>query len=238
MSGGLHARVLNDLGLSIVSGEISPDSTILAEQLEERYSVSRSVVREAVRVLQSLGMVASVKRVGMRVKPMSEWSLYDPLVIRWRLEQTENGRQLRSLTELRSAIEPQAAQLAAQHASNEAAGELLALAARMRAVGRSGDLELFLELDIRFHSLVLAASGNEMFARLDRVIAEVLTGRTNRGLMPSTPHEEALQLHVDVADAIQGKRPHDAFASMERIMTRTIEEVEPIWAGEPRIFLD
>ncbi|MBH0024697.1 FadR/GntR family transcriptional regulator [Salinibacterium sp. SWN248] len=238
MSGGLHARVLNDLGLSIVSGEITPDSTILAEQLEERYGVSRSVVREAVRVLQSLGMVASVKRVGMRVKPMSEWSLYDPLVIRWRLEQTENGRQLRSLTELRSAIEPQAAQLAAQHASNEAAGELLALAARMRAVGRSGDLELFLELDIRFHSLVLAASGNEMFARLDRVIAEVLTGRTNRGLMPSTPHEEALQLHVDVADAIQGKRPHDAFASMERIMTRTIEEVEPIWAGEPRIFLD
>lgn len=230
--------MLNDLGLSIVSGEISPDSTILAEQLEERYGVSRSVVREAVRVLQSLGMVASVKRVGMRVKPMSAWSLYDPLVIRWRLEQTENGRQLRSLTELRSAIEPQAAHLAAQHASNEAAGELLALAARMRAVGRSGDLELFLELDIRFHSLVLAASGNEMFARLDRVIAEVLTGRTNRGLMPSTPHEEALQLHVDVADAIQGKRPDDAFASMERIMSRTIEEVEPIWAGEPRIFLD
>lgn len=174
----------------------------------------------------------------MRVLPMSEWSLYDPLVIRWRLEQAENGRQLRSLTELRSAIEPQAAKLAALHASDEAAGELLALAARMRAVGRSGDLELFLELDIRFHSLVLAASGNEMFARLDRVIAEVLTGRTHRGLMPSTPHEEALQLHVDVADAIQGKRPADAFASMERIMSRTIEEVEPIWAGEPRIFLD
>ncbi len=238
MPGSLHARVLNDLGLSIVSGEISPESTILAEQLEERYSVSRSVVREAVRVLQSLGMVASVKRVGMRVLPMSEWSLYDPLVIRWRLEQAENGRQLRSLTELRSAIEPQAAKLAALHASDEAAGELLALAARMRAVGRSGDLELFLELDIRFHSLVLAASGNEMFARLDRVIAEVLTGRTHRGLMPSTPHEEALQLHVDVADAIQGKRPADAFASMERIMSRTIEEVEPIWACEPRIFLD
>jgi len=238
MSGGLHARVLNDLGLSIVSGGISPESAILAEQLEERYGVSRSVVREAVRVLQSLGMVSSIKRVGIRVQPMSQWSLYDPLVIRWRLEQAENGRQMRSLTELRSAIEPRAAQLAASHASDEAAGELLALAARMRAVGRSGDLELFLELDIRFHSLVLAASGNEMFARLDRVIAEVLTGRTNRGLMPSSPHDEALQLHVDVADAIQGKRPADALASMERIMRRTSEEVEPIWVDEPRIFLD
>jgi DNA-binding FadR family transcriptional regulator len=238
MSGGLHARVLNDLGLDIVSGQISPESTVFAEKLEERYGVSRSVMREAVRVLQSLGMVASVKRVGMRVLPMSQWSLYDPLVIRWRLEQAENGQQLRSLTELRNAIEPQAARLAAIHASDDAASELLALAARMRSVGRSGDLELFLELDIRFHSLVLAASGNEMFARLDRVVAEVLTGRTHRGLMPSTPHEEALQLHVDVADAIQGKRPDDAYASMERVMSRTIEEVEPTWAGEPRIFLE
>ncbi|WP_341952663.1 FCD domain-containing protein [Salinibacterium sp. TMP30] len=238
MSGGLHARVLNELGLHIVSGEIDPESIVLAEQLEERYGVSRSVMREAVRVLQSLGMVASVKRVGMRVQPMSRWNLYDPLVIRWRLEQAENGQQLRSLTELRNAIEPQAAQLAATHASDDAASELLSLAARMRSVGRSGDLELFLELDIRFHSLVLAASGNEMFARLDRVIAEVLTGRTNRGLMPSTPHEEALQWHVDVADAIQGKRPADAYTSMAQIMNRTSDEVEPIWAGEPRIFLD
>jgi len=237
MPGSLHTRVLNELGRSIVSGELAAGATMLAEQIEKQRNVSRSVVREATRVLQSLGMVESVKRVGMRVLPMSAWNLYDPLVIRWRLAENSNAAQLRSLTELRMAIEPRAAELAATHAPDEITRELLALAAHMRSVGRAGDLELFLELDIRFHSIVLAASGNEMFARLDGVIAEVLTGRTDQGLMPKRPHEEALQWHVDVADAIQGKRPEEARAAMEQIMSRTFVEVERIWNDEPRVYL-
>jgi DNA-binding FadR family transcriptional regulator len=76
-----------------------------------------------------------------------------------------------------------------------------------------------------------------MFARLDGVIGEVLTGRTDQGLMPQRPHEEALQWHVDVADAIQGKRPAEARAAMEQIMSRTHTEVEQIWDGEPRLYL-
>lgn len=237
MPGSLHSRVLNALGRALVSGELAAGSTMLAEQVEKQHGVSRSVVRESMRVLQSLGMVESVKRVGIRVRPMSEWNLYDPLVIRWRLAESTNGAQLRSLTELRMAIEPRAAELAAIHAPDTVTGDLLALAARMRSVGRAGDLELFLELDIRFHSVVLAASGNEMFARLDGVIAEVLTGRTDQGLMPSHPHEEALQWHVDVADAIQAKRPAEARAAMERIMDRTFVEVQKMWADEPRLYL-
>ena len=237
MPGSLHSRVLNDLGRLIVSGELASGSTMLAEQVEKQHSVSRSVVRECMRVLQSLGMVESVKRVGIRVLPMSAWNLYDPLVIRWRLAETTNGAQLRSLTELRTAVEPRAAELAAIHAPDAVTRELLALAAHMRSVGRQGDLALFLQLDIQFHSIVLAASGNEMFAKLDGVVAEVLTGRTDQGLMPQRPHEEALQWHVDVADAIQGRRPADARAAMERIMGRTHTEVEQIWDGEPRLYL-
>ena len=229
--------MLNELGRRIVSGEFAPGQKMHTEEAEKQFGVSRSVVREAVRVLQNLGLVESVKRVGIRVLPMKRWNVYDPLVIRWRLAETTNGAQLRSLTELRSAVEPRAAELAARFAPDAVTGELLALASRMRAVGREGDLELFLELDIHFHSLVLAASGNEMFAKLDSVIAEVLTGRTDQGLMPHHPHEEALQWHVDVADAIQGRRPGDAAAAMERIMSRTHKEVEQMWADEPRLYL-
>jgi len=237
MLGSLHERVLNELGRRVVSGEFPPGEKMHTEEAEKQFGVSRSVVREAVRVLQNLGLVESVKRVGIRVLPMKRWNVYDPLVIRWRLAETTNGAQLRSLTELRSAVEPRAAELAARFAPDAVTGELLILASRMRAVGREGDLELFLQLDIHFHSLVLAASGNEMFAKLDSVIAEVLTGRTDQGLMPHHPHEEALQWHVDVADAIQGRRPGDAAAAMERIMTRTYTEVEQMWADEPRLYL-
>jgi DNA-binding FadR family transcriptional regulator len=112
----------------------------------------------------------------------------------------------------------------------------MAIAAKMRAVGRAGDLQHFLELDIQYHALVLAASGNEMFAQMHSMIAEVLRGRTDYGLMPAHPHEEALQLHVDVADAIQSGRPEAARQAMDQIMRRTIEEVRSVWEDEPRQF--
>lgn len=236
MMSSLHDRVLDDLGSRIVSGDLAAGSTVLAEALAERYDVSRSVVREVLRVLESLGLVRSVRRVGVRVRSTGSWNLIDPLVIRWRLAGTGRGAQFRSLTELRGALEPYAAELAARHAPDDLGSELLALAARMRSVGREGRLEEFLVLDTEFHALVLRASGNEMFAGLSGVVAEVLSGRTEQGLMPERPHDEALQLHVDVADAIHGGRPEAARSAMEKIMRRTIDEVETIWRGQPRAF--
>lgn len=236
MSSRLHNLVIETLAGRIVSGELAPGTTMYSERLETELGVSRSVAREAVRVLESLGLVETAKRVGIRVLPRSRWNVFDPSVIRWRLAGAGKGTQLRSLTELRSAVEPAAAELAALHGPEDMAAELLAVAARMRAVGRAGDLQQFLELDIHFHSLVLAASGNEMFAQMRSMIAEVLRGRTDYGLMPDHPHEEALQLHVDVADAIQSGRAEAARAAMDQIMRRTVAEVESVWRHEPRVF--
>jgi DNA-binding FadR family transcriptional regulator len=237
MSSRLHDLVVDALGRRVVQGELSAVATMLAGDLEAEFGVSRSVVREAVRALQSLGLVETTKRVGIRVLPMARWNVFDASVIRWRLAADEGGVQLRSLTELRTAVEPAAAELAARFAPDDLAAELIAIAGRMRAVGRAGDLTTFLDLDIRFHALVLAASGNEMFAKLEGVIGEVLRGRTEHGLMPDHPHEDALQLHLDVADAILGRRPEAARDAMDRIMRRTVEEVESVWAGRPRVHL-
>jgi DNA-binding FadR family transcriptional regulator len=234
MHPSLHTRAVDDLGRRIVDGRLPAGTTVLADQLAVELGVGRSVIREAVRVLQSLGLVTSVKRVGIRVLAESEWNVFDPQVVAWRVTGPGQGAQLRSLTELRTAVEPMAAELAAQHAADEQSAELLGTAARMRTVGRSGDLDAFLELDIHFHSLVLRASGNEMFAAMDGMIAAILRGRTTLGLMPSRPHEEALQWHVDVADAVQGGRRDDARIAMDRIMRRTVTEVEHVWKDVPR----
>lgn len=237
MSSRLHDLVVEALGRRIVAGELPAGAIMLAEHVEAELRVSRSVVREAVRVLQSLGLVRPVKRVGIRVLPMSDWNLFDPSIIRWRIGSGGKGAQLRSLTELRSAVEPAAAELAAVHAPADVSSELMAVAAQMRSVGRAGRLQEFLVLDIHFHSLVLTASGNEMFSKLRGVIGEVLRGRTDYGLMPARPHEEALQLHVDVADAIQGHRAEAARSAMDQIMRRTIAEVEQVWLDDERVFL-
>ena len=236
MSSSLHNRVVDAVGTLIVDGRTPAGTVMLSEQIERAQGVSRSVVREAVRVLAAMGLVESVKRVGIRVRPQSGWNAFDPVLIRWRLAGAERGAQLRSLTELRASVEPMAAELAAQHCPQALSGELMTVAAQMRTVGRSGDLERFLSLDIQFHRLVLHGSGNEMFAKLDEVIAAVLSGRTGLGLMPAHPHETALQWHIDVADAIQGVHPVRARESMELIMRRTIAEVEESWADTARIF--
>ncbi|WP_281445043.1 FadR/GntR family transcriptional regulator, partial [Paenarthrobacter nicotinovorans] len=103
MSTSLHHRAVEHLGTRIVGGALPTGHVMLAEHLEDELNVSRSVVREAVRVLQSLGLVETIKRVGIRVLPAHRWNPFDPLVIRWRLAGEGRGAQLRSLAELRSA---------------------------------------------------------------------------------------------------------------------------------------
>ncbi|MBT1003755.1 FadR family transcriptional regulator [Paenarthrobacter sp. DKR-5] len=236
MPSSLHHQAVERLGTRIVEGDLPAGDIVLAEQLEAELGVSRSVVREAVRVLQSLGMLEATKRVGIRVLPPSSWNAYDPMIIRWRLAGQGRGEQLRSLTELRTAVEPMAAELAALHAPDSTRQQLLETAEQMRAVGRAGDLQTFLELDIRFHAMVLASSGNEMFARLADSIAEILRGRTDLGLMPDHPHEQAMQWHVEVAAAIHARRPEAAREGMDRIMRRTEAELETVWQGKTRAF--
>jgi DNA-binding FadR family transcriptional regulator len=221
--------VLEELGLAICSHEIPPGSVVTIEELERRCGASRSVVRETIRVLESMGLVSSRRRVGVVVRAPSEWNLYDPQVIRWRLASSARPTQLRSLTELRTAIEPEAARLAAMRAPLSNASDLMGLAGRLWAAGEAGEEEEFLELDARFHGLVLVSSGNEMFAKLTTVVREVLAGRTHHGLMPKHPHQEALQLHVDVASRIQRGEPDAAHAAMRGIMQRTMDEMAAIW---------
>lgn len=226
---GLHGHVLDTLGPAITAGEYPPGSVLRTDELAQRFDVSRSVMREAVRVLESMHLVESRRRVGVTVRPRSEWNVYDPQVIRWRLASEGRLGQLRSITELRGAVEPEAARLAAERAGPEDASTLVGLAARMWAAGEGDDEAEFLALDIEFHRLVLASSGNEMFLKLHELVAEVLTGRHHYGLMPHHPQEEALQLHADVAHAIQHHDGDRARAAMLRIMEQAMDEMKSLW---------
>lgn len=200
---GLHARVLDSLGPAITEGEYPPGMILRTDELERRFAVSRTVVREAIRVLESMNLVASRRRVGVTVRPTEEWNVCDPRVIRWRLAGVDRPRQLHSLTVLRSAVEPVAAGLAARHAAPEQRAALTEHAIGMVATSRGRRLDAYLGHDTAFHRAVLSASGNEMFARLGDVVAEVLTGRTRHRVMFTAPDPAAVTLHVQVAEAIR-----------------------------------
>lgn len=226
---GLHARVLEQLGTAICDGRPSSGTVLFIDDLAETYEVSRPVIREVLRVLASMGLVESRRRVGICIRPASEWNVFDPQVIRWRLASGNRLGQLRSLTELRTAVEPQAAALAALRATPHQASDLIGLAAKLWAAGTAGDEASFLRLDIEFHAQVLACSGNEMFVKLQELVAEVLTGRTHYHLMPHYPQDEALQLHADVAQAIQRGDADRARSAMVRIMEQAMTEMRSMW---------
>lgn len=222
---GLSGDTLAKLGEAIVRGEYPPGAVLRADELAGSLGVSRTVIREVVRVLEAMRLVSSRRRVGVTVRPEDEWDSYDPLVIRWRLSGAGRAAQLRSLTELRSAVEPMAARLAARRASAEQCGALVGFAVNLARTAKARDLEAFLGYDIEFHRLVLAASGNPMFAQLDGVVAEVLTGRTHHHLMPSEPQPAAVRWHGEVAEAINCAEPDRAERAMRSIATQALEEM-------------
>jgi DNA-binding FadR family transcriptional regulator len=173
---GLHADLLEKLGRRIAEGELADGTVLRAEELAAQFDVSRTVVREAVRVLESMGMVTSRRRVGVTVEPRTRWNVFDPLIIRWRLAGGDREAQLQSLSELRTGVEPAAARLAAERATPEQCGATTGAVMDMAVHGRSGDLRAYLAADIVFHRTLLTASGNEMLAALADVVAEELTG--------------------------------------------------------------
>ncbi len=222
----LHNRVLAVLGPAIAAGEYATGHTFTLQGLEEDFGVSRTVAREAVRVLESMRLVVSRPRTGIRVRPRGDWSVFDPQLIRWRLAGPQRMEQLRSLNELRSAVEPGAAALAAERGAPEGRAGLVVIADQMVRTGRSGDLEAFLQLDITFHRRILELSGNEMFLGLSQVVSEVLVGRTSYHLMPRNPRPEALRLHKAVAQAIRDGLPDVAEAAMRSIVTEVSAALE------------
>ena len=226
--GALHDNLLSALGTAIVSGEYPPGEVLTLDGVSAQHGISRSVAREAIRVLESMGLVASRRRVGITIQPAQKWNVFDPQLIRWRLGSGDRAAQLVSFSELRRGFEPAAAALAARRANPHQCRIMAAAVSDMVVQGRSGDLDAYMLADKIFHQTLLEASGNEMFRALNGVVAEVLTGRTHHGMMPAVPNPAAIELHDQVARAI---RLRDEEAA-ERAMRAIIDEAASAVAEE------
>ncbi|MGO4536653.1 FadR/GntR family transcriptional regulator [Leifsonia sp. 2MCAF36] len=216
--GSLHEQAIASLGARIVSGDI-PVGTVLTP---ETLGISRTVLRECIRVLESLGLVQARRRRGTVVMPESAWQALDPRILNWRLAGPDRLTALGDLSELRLAVEPVAARLASARATPAQCGELTAAIVGMAATQRSADRDEYLAHDRDFHRVLLEASGNPVFAALSSAVSEALTGRTAHALMPDTANPEAIRLHEEVAAAV---RRGDG-AAAEHSMRRIVEEAD------------
>ncbi|MDK7123061.1 FCD domain-containing protein [Pauljensenia sp. UMB6358] len=202
MSPSLHSDVFEALGRRIAAGDLPIGGALTLEWIQTEFGVSRSIARECVKSLESMGLIESRRRAGILIRPASEWDALSPTLIRWQLDADPRGPKLGALNEMRAAIEPVAAAAAARRATESERTRILELAARLRAEGAKDDLTDFLATDIKLHSAILAASHNDTFYALRELVAEVLAGRTRLGLYPAHPEPIALDLHDEVARAI------------------------------------
>lgn len=227
---GAHTALVRELGQRITGGAIAPGSVLTLAGLEEEFGASRTVVREAVRVLETHGLVGSRRRVGITVRAPEDWDNLNASVIRWTLDGPRRREQLVALAELRTAVEPVAARLAAERADDAQRRELVRLAGILNTLGGrgEGDSEEYLDADIRYHSLLLAASGNLLLAQLSGPVKEILAGRANRGLTPAIPNEGTLEAHVATAAAIAAGDADGAEASARSHVTLVAGEVREL----------
>lgn len=223
----LHGDITDDLGARIASGELPTGAVLTLAGLESEYDASRTVVREAVRVLETMGLVASRRRVGITVRPRDDWDAFSPQLIRWSLQGPLRQQQLESLMEVRVAIEPTAARLAATRATQTQRAELRRLAARLGELGATGQgaSDEFHAVDVEFHALLLRASGNPQISALCEPVREVLAGRARLGLTPAVPADGTLELHMEVAEAVARSAPSEAETYSRDHMMRVWNEI-------------
>ncbi|QWW19077.1 FadR family transcriptional regulator [Schaalia sp. 19OD2882] len=215
----LHVNVLDALGRAIVQGALSGGEPLTLEWIQAQYGVSRTIARDCVRSLECMGMVDSRRRVGITVRPASEWTVLSPTLMKWQLDEDPDGTTLGALTELRTAIEPVAASAAAVRASDSERRNILSLAAQMHSEVATDDLDSFVLTDIAFHSSILVASHNEAFRALTDMVGEVLRGRAKMGVYPLNPTTASLALHDEIAEAIaKGDSPKAEEAMLRMVL--------------------
>jgi len=212
-------RVRDSLGTAICDGSLAEGTLVTVEELESTLGASRSIVREAARVLSSRGLLLARQRVGLRVLGARYWDAFDPLVLRWRLNSAARAAQLRDLADVRLAIEPEAARLAAVRRSAAEAAQLTTAAERLTA-SANGPSEQFLASDTELHRLMLAASQNTLFIRFGTIIDEALRDRAlvERRLLP--PDHTDVELHRELARCIEAGDGTGAAHAMRSIVTR------------------
>jgi DNA-binding FadR family transcriptional regulator len=220
-TGSAYARALDAVGSAIVSGAWPAGRAETVDGLVASTGVSRSIVREVTRELAAAGLLAASPRVGLTAQPRSGWDLLDRRVVRWRLRVGDRGLQLRELRQLRVAVEPEAAALAARRRPDAEVAVLRESAAALLAADGAGDEAAFLAADQRFHRALMRASGNATLAALSALIDEVLEDRAlvERHGLGASPVDAAL--HVEVAAAVADGSAADARSGMRSIVERT-----------------
>ena len=230
MAERLSEIVARSIGRRIVSGEYLPGDTLPTEpRIQAEFGVSRTAVREAIRLLSAKGLTVSRPKIGTRVRPTVDWNMLDPEVLRWQVDQNPTEEFIHNLFEMREIIEPAACSRAAERVT-EADIEILGSAMEgMRREVRGSPEQI--KADIDFHMAILEASRNPMLRSVGAMIQSALSITFTLSWRTAMRDDAVIQ-HQAVYEAIRDRAPEEAFMAMRRLLRSSKGDVfDAIWAS-------
>lgn len=226
----LSQRMVQELGRTIICGESVDNSLPTEAELCEKFGVSRSAVREAVKMLSAKGLISSKPRQGIRVLPEDQWNIFDPDLLRWMLESKPTLRVLKEFLQVRIAIEPEAASLAARYATDATIANIETALERMRKAEDNSAEDL--EADIAFHISILYASNNRFYIRLRDFISTALRVSISHTSPIKGNHQGIVEDHAKVLTAIKNRNPERAKHSMLLLIDEALNFIEDAIVNE------
>jgi DNA-binding FadR family transcriptional regulator len=213
----LHGRIAERLGVSILSGKILPGEVLPNEAaLGASFNVSRTAVREAIKVLTSKGLVEVRRKTGTRIRPRHDWHALDPDVVAWQFSGDGLPPAITDLLELREIVEPICARLAAERATPEEAARIeIAFNQMERAIGKTS---ASVEADLSFHLAILEATHNAFMRPFGALIQAALRASFRQTNADPTAYQRSLSKHRAVLAAIKSNTPAAAETAMLSVL--------------------
>ena len=227
ITGRGHLEIAAALGCEILSGTRQPGSRLPdVPEMHKRFGVSRVVVREVMRTLAAKGMVKSKPRVGTTVSDPSGWNWLDPQILEWRGKIGLDQAFLTQLTEVRLALEPAAAGIAAK---NRTDADLAAMQVALKGMYQAGDdHKKFSSADRDFHNAIVAATHNPFFYASISATSVALFGFLSWISIGVTAdkkmHIHSAALHAKIFEAIAAQDQKSATRAMIRVIQESLKD--------------
>lgn len=226
----LATQVCRELGRRIVAGHLREGELIDDEtRLSERFGVSKSVIREAVKLLVGKGLLEVKRGSGTRVRRRASWNLLDDDVLAWHQSVTPRADFLRQLMDVRQLIEPSAAAWAAKTATAEQTAAVRDAQDRME---HANTVEAFVVADALFHRAILRCANNEVLMAMEGVIFSALL--TSIRLTNADPRDNktSIPLHRRVLNAIEARDADAASSAMNEHLENTRARLAGVLSDE------
>jgi GntR family galactonate operon transcriptional repressor len=213
---GLHGQTVETIGGRIIGGLYPPGSALYPEHLEHELGVSKTVVREALRVLTAKGLIESRQKRGTSVRPRSDWNLLDPDLLRWQGQARPTPEFLENLAEVRGIVEPAGARLAAVRRTE---ADLALLREALAAMATATDTAALVAADLAFHRALLDSAHNELLSRMEVVIEAGLQIRDE--VVHSGRHfADSVPVHRELLNAVEQGDPDAAVAAIAALLAQ------------------